>query len=47
MSEPLTKKYYWVIKSKLQQMFSCELLQVFKNTYFEDLLQVAVINDSK
>ena len=29
------------------QVFSCELWKAFKNTYFEEILQVAVNNDSK
>ena len=29
------------------QVFPCEFWQVIKNTYFEDLLQVAVNNDSE
>ena len=35
------------LKETPTQVFSYELWKVFKNTYFEELLQVAVNNDSK
>ena len=40
LCQSLLSKKYWLL-------FSCDLWQVFKSTYFKELLQVAVNNDSK
>ena len=50
MSESLIRKVagYWLIKMRLQhKCFPANCAKFFKDTYFEELLQVAVNNDSK
>ena len=49
-SESFIKKVagYWLIKKRLQHScFPVDWAKCFKNTYFEEPLQVAVNNDSK
>ena len=49
-SESFIKKVagYWLIKKRLQHScFPADWRKCFKNTYFEEPLQVAVNNDSK
>ena len=50
MSESFIKKVaaYWLIRKTLRRRcFHADCMKCFKNTYFEESLQVAVNNDSK
>ena len=50
MSESFIKKVagYWLIKKRLRHScFPVDCVKCFKNSYFEELLQIAENNDSK